>query len=94
MGMSRGDFERCTPSELRAVWDRWREAEELRNREEWERLRWQMLCTLQPHSKKELTVQDVLQLPWDREIKKDKKPESGEATRARFERAKERYGLK
>lgn len=96
IGMSRTDFERCTPSELKAIWDKWQEREEAKTRDEWERLRWLMLYVTQPHSKKVLELEDVLKLPWDKlkqTINPDR-PQSDEDARSRFEAAKKRYGLK
>jgi len=63
--MSYEDFERCTPSEFKAVCDCWREREERRRREGWERTRMESLCTLQPWSRKRLEARDVLRFAWD-----------------------------
>lgn len=63
-------------------------------RDEWERLRWLMMYVVQPHCKKSLELEDVLKLPWDKQKRQTKKPESEEDARSRFEKAKERYGLK
>ena len=35
------------------------------SREAWERARWLMLATVQPHSRKRLKPTDVLKFPWD-----------------------------
>ena len=94
MGMSRKDFESCTPSEFAAIYDKWQKKEELCNRDQWERLRWQILYSLQPYCKKDLTVQDVLKLPWDQSKKEEpKEPVNAEETRRRYEQAKRKYGL-
>ena len=49
------------------------------------------LCSLQPHSKKQLHARDVMEFPWEKE-------ESGKMSAAeiaeRFEAAKKRLGLK
>ena len=60
-------------------------------RNSWERIRMVCLCSLQPHSKKQLHARDVMEFPWEKE-------ESGKMSAAeiaeRFEAAKKRLGLK
>lgn len=98
MGMSRKDFELCTPLEFRAIWDKWSAHEELMERAAWERTRWLMLAEMQPHTKRELQVRDVLKLPWDEQPDPGRQREQEGATAGdmgeRYEKAKEKYGLK
>lgn len=54
MGMSRSDFCACTPAEFAAAVKSWREAEESRRRDAWERMRLLALMTVQPHVKQRL----------------------------------------
>lgn len=46
MGMSRSDFCACTPAEFAAAVKSWREAEESRRRDAWERMRLLALMTV------------------------------------------------
>lgn len=99
IGMSMQDFERCTPSEFKAVFDKWQKCSELREQSEWERVRMSCLCALQPYSKKRLSASDIMEFPWE----KDKQAaqshtgrveESVEQLRARMQKEAERLGLK
>lgn len=98
IGMSMQDFERCTPSEFRAVFDAWNGREERRERGEWERVRMSCLCSIQPYSKKRLGVTDVMEFPWEKEEKREKskerREESMEEIKARYEAARRRFGLR
>lgn len=94
MGMSRSDFERCTPSEFKSIWVKWKDRQEALSKESWEQLRWLMLTNLQPHSKKTLTLEDVLKFPWDnKKTSTAQPPQSQEEIQARFDKAKAKYGL-
>lgn len=94
MGMSMDDFCRCTPSEFRAVWDSWNEMRQNREREAWEQLRMQCLCTLQPWSKQRLEARDVMEFPWD---KIEESPVNGDLSREellrRYRETKRKAGL-
>ena len=97
MGMSCKDFERCTPTEFRWVWEKWNETEERRERGAWERMRYQCLCMLQPYSRKRMSVEDVMVFPWE----KKEETREGDAVvvsdaelMERYAEARERYGLK
>jgi hypothetical protein len=95
MGMGMDDFCRCTPSEFRSVWDAWNEMRLMKERESWEQLRMQCLCTLQPWSKKSLSAVDIMEFPWDSEDGKPAKEsiDHSEILR-RYRAAKNRAGLK
>ena len=66
-------------------------------RNSWERIRMVCLCSLQPHSKKQLHARDVMEFPWEKEESgkmKAKKPKMSAAEIAeRYEAAKMRLGL-
>lgn len=51
IGMSREDFERCTPFEFYKAWERWAEAKRDAERNEWERTRVLALFAIQPYAK-------------------------------------------
>lgn len=94
------DFERCTPSEFNAIWEKWNEMREADMRGEWERLRYAGMFALQPWSKKSLRPTDVMRFAWDEKNEKrrmkDEEPKTHDADeeRARYEAAKKRYGIK
>jgi hypothetical protein len=67
IGLSHGDFCRCTPSEFKATYDAWAEMRQADYRTQWERTRMTALCSIQPHSSKSLRPQDVMAFPWDGE---------------------------
>lgn len=96
IGMSMQDFERCTPSEFRAVFDAWNRRREMLERDEWERVRMSCLCTLQPYSKKKLRAVDIMEFPWEKHSEDSDKPieETREDVNRRFAEAKRRYGLR
>jgi hypothetical protein len=99
VGMSMEDFCRCTPSEFEAIWEQWREREDMGVREAWERSRWVAMCVLQPWVKKSLRPRDVVEFAWERaegtEIaERTVEAESAEDVRARYAAAKARYGLR
>ena len=95
IGMSRDDFERCTPSEFYAVWHQWHAQQERMERGSWERTRTLALVYVQPYSKHTLSAHELLPLPWDEESRDESrtKPDSAETAR-RYAAAKLRNGLK
>lgn len=94
IGMSLSDFERCTPSEFRAVFDAWHARTETMERAAWEQTRQICVCVLQVGSKRPLDARVVFPLPWDETIGKSR-PErlSDTELKARYEAAKKRYGI-
>lgn len=95
IGMSRDDFERCTPVEFYEIWNQWVAQCRDRERSAWERTRVLIMYFIQPYTKKTLSAHDVLPLPWDTETGKAKKEDiSREEFNKRFEAAKQRNGLK
>ncbi len=95
IGMSMQDFERCTPSEFKAIFDAWNGGRERLERSEWERVRMSCLCALQPYSKKKLKATDIMEFPWEKqEAKTERREETREEVNARYEEAKRRFGLR
>ena len=95
IGMSRDDFERCTPAEFHQVWQRWAEARRDAERGEWERTRVLALFAVSPYTKGNLRAHDILPFPWDDEQTEERREKlSREELNARFEAAKKRFGLK
>ena len=95
IGMSIEDFERCTPSEFRAIYEMWQRQMEKEERGAWERMRMLGTCMLAPYSKRRLEAKDVMRFPWDEEEKSEREnqTESKEVTMKRYTEAKRRYGL-
>ena len=56
------------------------------------------LCSLQPHSKKQLHAHDVMEFPWEKEervkMKENRRKMSAAEIAERCEAAKMRFGLK
>lgn len=56
------------------------------------------LCSLQPHSKKQLHARDVMEFPWEKEesgkLKAKRRKMSAAEIAERYEAAKMRLGLK
>ncbi len=95
IGMSRPDFERCTPSEFRAVYLSWQQREEVRERGAWERARMSCLCSLQPYSKNTLKPTDIMEFPWEKEQSSSiSRSITHEDLKERYQNAKKKYGLK
>lgn len=99
VGMSVSDFERCTPSEFRAVWDAWQGREMRRERTSWEQTRTVCVSLLQPYAKKALRGVDVLRFPWDeaeesQEAAAQEQVETREELRARYREAIKQAGLR
>lgn len=92
IGMSLHDFEQCTPSEFRAVFDRWKTDRESMVRMGWEQIRMQCLCSLQPYSRKHLRAKDVMEFPWDNE-KTEKTAEDMTVLKERYKAAMKKYNL-
>lgn len=95
IGISMQDFERCTPSEFKAIFDAWNGGCERIERSEWERVRMSCLCSLQPYSKKKLRPADIMEFPWEKQlVKTQRHDETREEVNARYEKAKRRFGLR
>ncbi len=90
--MTVDDFCRCTPSEFRAVYEGWAEAEKRRERAAWERARLQCTCMLQPYSKDILEPQDVFRFTWEKN-EDDSENLSAKEIWEKFEKVKKEQGL-
>ena len=87
VGMSRKDFEQCTPSEFFRIVEQHSEEEGNHLRQGWERTRVQVISVMQLFSKKKLDPKDVFPLPWDNTGRaNEKSPRKGTSS---FERMKE-----
>ena len=91
MGMTMDDVMRCTPSEFWSAYEAWHERNEDQEHAECERVRMMCLCTLQPHSQKKLSARDIMQFPWDKEAKKERKKKAHKLTSAEIAAQKAHY---
>lgn len=66
VGMSRSDFEQCTPLEFSKIVEKNNALEELRIREGWEQTRTQVVAVASLFSKKPINPQERFPLPWDK----------------------------
>lgn len=66
IGMDYGTFLSLTPDEFNAIYDAWREKEEVRARDEWNRMRLLAAITVSPHCKNKIHPDKLLPLPWDK----------------------------
>ena len=84
IGLSLSDFDALTPEEFDAVCHNYRQGQENRLHDAWERMRILATIVVQPFSKKKITAKTLLPFHWDR---KDPTPEPTErSTRERFEK--------
>ncbi len=67
IGMSYDDFCRCEYDEFTSIYNAWKEARENQNREFWEQTRLLAAISIQPYTKKKITPQQLIPLPWDHE---------------------------
>lgn len=67
IGMLLDDFLRLEVPEFHAIYRAWKDAEEQKDRDAWERARMVATICIQPYSKKNLSPKKVLHLPWDEE---------------------------
>ena len=105
MGMSMNDFCRCAPSEFHEAYEAWSQMQESRERSQWERMRLQCLCSLQPYSKDRLSPRDIMRFPWEEEGEEEEgtnekspcqerqRELSHEEVMARYREAAKRAGL-
>lgn len=66
--MSRGDFERCTPSEFQQIYRQWSERDTRLYRDGWEQTR-TLIEFILLFFKTTKTASDLLPFPWDEENK-------------------------
>ena len=90
MGMGFDDFCRLTFPEFRAACSSYREAEERKERSEWERARTLSFHFLQPYLKRECSPKDLMTFAWEcdgeQDSGKERESVSREEARKRFER--------
>jgi len=67
VGMSRKDFEQCTPLEFTRIVEKNNALEELRFREGWEQTRAQIISVAALFSKQPINPKERFPLPWDKE---------------------------
>lgn len=89
VGMSREDFERCTPFEFTEMMRQWRENQERIERTTWDQTRFLATAMLQPYSKKALKATDIARFPWDN---KTEEVTNGTSCRERMEEVRRRLG--
>lgn len=89
MGMCLDDFVRLTPGEFLHVCENYERGCEAAERGDWERLRILASILVQPYTKRKVSPQELLPLPWD-EARMEIKPL--EEDRAALVRLKERLG--
>lgn len=65
VGMSRQDFEHCTPSEFSGIVKEYRDREEALYRDGWERTRVQVVSVANLFSKRGISAKKAFPLPWD-----------------------------
>jgi hypothetical protein len=88
------DFCQCTPFEFYSIYEGWQRRRESEDRSAWERARMICMCSLQPYTKKSLSPKDVMEFPWEHELKETpRREERKEDILARYQAAKKRVGL-
>lgn len=88
IGMSHDDFCKCTFGEFESICRAWREMNDSRTRDAWERARTIATICIQPHVKKRISPRQLIPLPWDskKEILRSEAHElTAEEKRKRFE---------
>jgi len=92
MGLSRPDWLALTPKQYTIFREAWYRKSSAREHETWEVARWQVFRTLCPPTKKQISITDLIEFPWETEGEKGKKGEAvKESSKERFENLKERW---
>lgn len=97
IGMSHDDFCKCTFAEFESICRAWREMNDSRTRDAWERVRTVAAICIQPHVKKRITPRQLIPLPWDNEkvnLRSEARELTAEEKRKRFEEVARRLGDK
>ena len=71
MHISPDDFDCMTPEEFAACCEAWRDVEERREKEAWERARIETVYGLYPHMKGNPSPAKVMPFPWDKKSEGD-----------------------
>jgi hypothetical protein len=74
MGMTPDEFWDCTPFEFGHKMAGFFERDQLRERQEWERVRWQTCLLINTQTSKTITPQDLITFEWEREKKTEETP--------------------
>ncbi len=90
MGLSRPDWLALTPKQYTIFRDAWYRRSSAKERELWEVARWQVFRTLCPPAKKQISIKDLIEFPWETEGKKSKKGKE-EKDPERFKELTERW---
>ena len=93
MGMSRQDFEHCTPSEFTKIVEEYRSREETAYRAGWEQTRVQVISVINLFSKHSLSPEKVFPLPWDKGAEKIREVPKGTSSLERMREVAKRIGL-
>jgi len=82
-----------TPEEFTAVEKEWSREKEDEMRGEWERMRMLAVVSIQPHTKRKITADRLIPLPWDKKKRNDDAPKlTPEQRRARMEYMRDKLG--
>jgi hypothetical protein len=84
VGMSRQDFEHCTPSEFSKIVQEYRSREETAYRAGWEQTRIQVISVANLFSKHPLSPEKAFPLPWDRGTEKKREVPKGTSSLERM----------
>lgn len=79
-----------------AIAEAYNKQEEEKRRDDWERMRWQTMLTIQPFVSKNCKMKphDILVFPWDKQEKHSTKTMTPAEQRARMKKIVERLGDK
>lgn len=81
-----------TPEEFAAANKSFRELEDARERNEWERMRTLATITIQPHTKKKITAKQLMRFPWDSQSAAEEKTQTQAQRMAQAADALKRLG--
>ncbi|MCH3980498.1 MAG: hypothetical protein LKE41_00995 [Prevotella sp.] len=91
--MTLEDFMRCTPTEIDAIFNAYRQKAEDEYKDRWEMMRKAVTISIQPHVKKKVNEKQVLTFPWDNKLIRSSSRDSRKLTKEekheRFEHLKE-----
>jgi hypothetical protein len=88
LGLGLHDLDGLGIEEVELMLKQWAEDEEARQEREWERMRLLATIVIQPHLKKQISAQELLPFPWERDHNNapDKPTVSREEAHERFKR--------
>lgn len=96
IGISYDEFLRLDVDAFEAIVKSYCDHEEDKRRDDWERMRWQTMLTIQPFvgNKHKMKLEDILVFSWDKQDKKNVKTMTPAEQRARMKKLVERLGDK